>query len=471
VSQSLSGSLEELVLTSLVWDTETASKIIMYGVTPDLFTTRHFTLIAKATIDHILRYSESPKNHLPDILEQELNKGESSAIIWKQIERMGEMYPDIQVGYVSGEIDTFIKKHKMRRAIAAASELIQKDDIIKAQEALYSFDYDTKPDQGSSIWLNEPDQALSFLDHDREEDQFSLGIEALDVRGIRPRRKELFIIMAPKKRGKSTALVQVGCENAFVNRKKVLHITLEMSAEETSKRYVQCLCGMTQKEVDELRVPIFKRDTNGNYVGTEVEQIKPMTLNRQNRKVAAEKLQTISRGQKRLLIKEFPTSTLTTAHLIMFLDQLKRTENFEPDLLIVDYANLMHINYNQLRVETGRIFRELRGISMSRNMAVVTATQGNRSSEDAKVVGSTHVSEDWSVMGTADIIITICRTPEEKTRNLARLYVAAARGAPDQYMVQISQSYETCSFALDSIYMNKLADRDFSRMMEGDDDD
>jgi hypothetical protein len=444
--------------------------MVAMRVTPELFTTRHFRTIAKAAIDHISRYGESPKNHLPDILESELNKGEASAVLWKQIGRMEEIYPEVQPDYVTDQLDQFISLHKIRLALATAAEHVQKGDLIKAQEAMHVIDVGTKMEPG--IWMNEADQALRFLDK-TEDDEFNLGIQALDSRGVRPARKTMLVIMAPKKRGKSMGLINIGKQAAYIDRKNVLHITLEMSEDDVAKRYTQSICGWTAAEAAEkaLRIPLFKRDDRGNYIGMDFDLITPTMLNRQTRKEAAQRLRTVSRGNRRLLIKEFPTASLTTSQLIMFLEYLKRTEKFEPDMLIIDYANLMHMNAAQVRTETGRIFRELRGIGMARNLAVVTATQGNRLSETSRIVGSTHVSEDWSVMGTADIVLTICQTPEEKEKRLARLLVAAARSVPDGYLVLISQAYETCQFATDSIYMNKIANRDFSQMMDGDPDD
>lgn len=470
MSQSLSGSLEELVLTGLVWDTKLASTIVL-KVTPDLFTTRHYRTIAKAAIDHVIRYGEAPRNHLADILEEDINRSETGKPLWQAITRLGDIQAEMQPSYVLDELTNFIEARRLSKAIAQAADHLHKGDLSRAKESLHFIE---PAEQGNpGIWMNDPAQAFLFLDREEEDDMFSLGIEALDSRGVRPRRKTLLILMAPKKRGKSMGLIQIAREAAFINRQKVLYVSLEMSDEEVAQRFVQSICGWTEGEWNNrtIRIPIFKRDTDGNYLGIDFDVLTPQVLNRGTRKDAVEKLRKVTRGNRRLLIKEFPTSQLSTQQLVVYLDYLKKVENWEPDMLVVDYANLMSMNAAQLRFETGRVFRELRGIGVQRNMAVVTATQGNRSSENARIVGSTHVSEDWSSMGTADIVLTICRTPEEHEKRLARIYVAAARRVPDQYLVMISQNYECCQFATDSIYMNKVADRDFQRMMESEDDD
>jgi replicative DNA helicase len=140
-------------------------------------------------------------------------------------------------------------------------------------------------------------------------------------------------------------------------------------------------------------------------------------------------------------------------------------------VLIVDYGDLMQISREHLRVDTGRAFVELRGIAMQRNMALVTATQGNRQSANARVVNHTHVAEDWSKIATADTVCTYSQTAEEKKIGLARILVSAARDARDQYLTLISQSYDTGQFCLDSIYMSAYVQTEVDRLTGVENDD
>jgi replicative DNA helicase len=97
-------------------------------------------------------------------------------------------------------------------------------------------------------------------------------------------------------------------------------------------------------------------------------------------------------------------------------------------------------------------------------MAVVAVTQGNRSSDNARTVTAGMVAEDWSKIGTADTVLTYSQTSEEKEIGLARVLVAAARDARDKYVVMISQSYATCQFCIDSVYMSKFVESEVDRM-------
>jgi hypothetical protein len=286
--------------------------------------------------------------------------------------------------------------------------------------------------------------------------------------GVRPNRGELFLIIAAAKKGKSWWLTEIG-KQGVAHRKSVLHITLENSQRLAAQRYVQALFSMAANPLRNLRVPSFARDEQGRCTAISMTDLTadgrnlPEVLSPDMKGRLSKRLRALKK-RSRLMIKQFPTASLTMPALNAFLDQLERTENFKPDLLIVDYVNLMAMDRKNMRTELGRTLMELRGIGVARNLAVVTATQGNKISATADTVGATMVAEDWSMIGTADTIVTYSQTVNEKKLNLARIFVAAARTVRDGFMVLISQSYESGQFCLDSIYMNEYAEQAHERL-------
>ena len=140
----------------------------------------------------------------------------------------------------------------------------------------------------------------------------------------------------------------------------------------------------------------------------------------------------------------------------MYLDLLEKQDKFIPDEIIIDYPDLMYINPERLRIDTGAVYKNLRGLGVTRNAAVVAVSQSNRESETAKVVRGYHATEDWSKLGTADNVYTISRTKEEKLIGLARVFAEKGRNAErDQFMVLIAQNYMIGQFAIDSVYMTE----------------
>lgn len=162
---------------------------------------------------------------------------------------------------------------------------------------------------------------------------------------------------------------------------------------------------------------------------------------------------TVARLDKNFRVREFPSGALSVAALEAYLDALEQSENFIPDLLIIDHPLLMKIPQENYRVAIGALYRDLRGIGGERNMAIAVVHHSNREGAKAGTVQDTNISEDWSVLGTIDIALSYSQTPAEYQLGLARMYVSANRVGPMHFGVMISQNYHIGQFCLDSASM------------------
>ena len=462
----LKGGLEDNILTILCFDPKHASQLAM-RVPVDLFSTRTYRVIAKTAYSHLERYGEPPRLHLFDLLEAELRRGDEGKLLLQTLNAMKSLAPEIQTDYVLSELEAFIETRRMIIQLEEASDKVHAGDLEGAKEALYARAGQNNP-TGDGIWLSDASQMLQFLE-DREEDYFPSGAQALDDMGVRPARGELFLIIAAAKKGKSWWMTEIG-KQGVMHRKQVLHITLENSQRLAAKRYVQALFAMASNPIRNLRIPSFSKDNEGRCTNISMTDLTadgrnlPEVLDANMKGKLVKKLKGFQK-RSRLMIKQFPTASLTIAGLNAFLDQLERTENFKPDLLILDYVNLLSMDRKNMRTELGRTLMELRGVGVARNMAVVTATQGSKLAATADTVGATHIAEDWSMIGTADTVVTYSQTVNEKRHNLARLFVAAARTVRDGFIVLVSQSYESGQFALDSVYFNEYAEEAHEKLV------
>ncbi len=153
-------------------------------------------------------------------------------------------------------------------------------------------------------------------------------------------------------------------------------------------------------------------------------------------------------------IKEFATKALTMAGIRAYLEGLERYEKFTPDLICVDYPDLMKLDTNNLRLELGDLIAELRGLAVARNAAMVIVSQGNRDSERASLVTRDMAAEDISKIATSDTVYTYSQTPAEKELGLARIFVEKARNEDSKMQVLITQAYAIGQFCLDSVMLN-----------------
>lgn len=441
------GALEEAVLSLLCYSSEHAT-LLALKVNPKIFINKTNFLIAKTAIAHIGKYANAPGQQMEILLEAELRRGEEGKLLKNVLNSLLAQSTQLDPTFIISELDKFIEIKTLQNSYQNALELLEAGNVEDARTAA-SKQYMTPMQGGNGILFQDPSQSLRFLDR-QEIDFFSSGIEALDKKNVRPDRKTMTLLIAAAKKGKSWFLSEVG-KAGLQQHHKVLHITLEISEDKVACRYMQSIFGLTKTEASVVRVPIFNRTNPDSYIieFSEFERESIISKQAHLRKRLPEMA-----SYPPLIIKEFPTGALSTEQFYMYLETLERERSFRPDLVIVDYADLMKLDATALRVDTGRLYRELRGIAVTRNFALVTATQGNRESEYTKVVTAANVAEDWSKIGTADTVLTYSQTPQEKTLGLARIFVSNSRDSEDKFISLISQNYACGQFCLDSVLMH-----------------
>jgi replicative DNA helicase len=135
----------------------------------------------------------------------------------------------------------------------------------------------------------------------------------------------------------------------------------------------------------------------------------------------------------RIFIKEFPTKAATVQTIRSYLQRLQAVHNFTPDLLCVDYADLLRGSrgYVDKRFELEGNYEELRALAQEFRIAVLTADQTNRSGLEMEVVTIGQIGESYAKATVCDLIMTVSRTMEDKQANTGRLFVAKSRLGSD----------------------------------------
>jgi len=211
-------------------------------------------------------------------------------------------------------------------------------------------------------------------------------------------RGELGIVIAPTGVGKSMALVHLGAE-AIKEEKTVIHYTLELQDTVVACRYDSCITGLGLMEI------FSKKDE----VYDEIKDLKG-----------------------KLVIKEYPTKSASTATIHNHLEKL-RQRDISVDMVIVDYADLLSskANISEKRHQLESIYEELRGIGQEFECPIWTASQTNRSGLSEEVITMEKISEAFNKCFVADFIFSLARTADDKITNGGRMYIAKNRNGPD----------------------------------------
>ncbi|HVI41146.1 MAG TPA: DnaB-like helicase C-terminal domain-containing protein, partial [Anaerovoracaceae bacterium] len=449
------GTLQENLLSLLSYDDEKA-KIIRGAVDVDLYG-GPYRLIAVRLYDYIDRYKKAPKDHIADLMEDKLNdkKGREGDLYIDIISSIRDAYQGINAEYVMSQLATFSRRQRLRSVTVELGRALQKDtdaSLDDADRIIKSLNHADMKLFEIGTRLSDKDKVLSFLDI--QNNCFPTGIPELDKRGFGPTRKELWLYIADTKKGKTWALIQLA-KMAMMQRLKVVHMTLEMSEERSAQRYLQSLFGMSKRREKFINT-MFLKDSLGRIDGFDEVEVTP-TLAMEDKNIRKQLEKRIDKWKNRILknviIKQFPTGHLTMSQFRSYLDGLEASENFIPDLVILDYPDLMKIDKANPRMSLDEIYKELRGTAIERNHALAVVSQSHRAAAKAKKVDRNNVAEAYSKIAHADCIITYSQTEAERALGLARLYVSGGRNDQDQITVVISQQYAMGTFVFDSTLM------------------
>jgi len=296
--------------------------------------------------------------------------------------------------YRRSEAVRFLKKAICKEALRRSIDEVEDENYDRIYKAIT----ETK-NFGQAEGTNEIVYAKAQRDYTKER-KIPTGIEKLDDNleggiGI----KELTVILGLPKAGKSISLLNFAA-SAILTACKVFFATLEFSARKTLRRFDARFSGIPYRDIP------FSQD------------------------LLKERLKAVRQEyQGSLIIKEFPPRTMTPSMLEAQLDVLEQRYDFVPDMVIVDYADIMkaEVSNKVRRFEYADIYENLRRIAVQRDCAIATASQSNRLGLGKKVLTIQEFSEDFSKAFTADVILSICATKVETERNLMRYYIAATR--------------------------------------------
>ena len=203
---------------------------------------------------------------------------------------------------------------------------------------------------------------------------------------------ELGVVVAPAGIGKTWCLQSMGA-SAVKNGLNVVHYTLELNQNYVGLRYDTIFSG-----VPTANIKFYQDD-----VKKKIDQLKGT-----------------------LLIKYFPTKSATVQTLAAHLSQIE-IQGTKPDLVLVDYADILKGMGSEKRHVLENIYEDLRGLAGEIECPIWTASQANRSSLEEEVIDATKVAEAYSKVMIADFVVSVSRKVEDKIANTGRFHVIKNR--------------------------------------------
>lgn len=134
-------------------------------------------------------------------------------------------------------------------------------------------------------------------------------------------------------------------------------------------------------------------------------------------------------GSDSFRLKSYPRFSANIADVKRDLDILRYSDNFIPDLIVVDYADILapETQLSEKRDMVDDTWMTLARLASENYCMVVTASQSNKASWDKKTVRGKDVSEDYRKMAHVDMMFSLNQTPQEKRRKIMRVGLVAHR--------------------------------------------
>ena len=135
----------------------------------------------------------------------------------------------------------------------------------------------------------------------------------------------------------------------------------------------------------------------------------------------------------RLLIKYFPPKGVSVKKLQQHIEKMITLDN-KPDLIIVDYADLLLSHSNKADstyAEQGGVYIDLRGMGGQLEIPIWTASQTNRSAIDSEVIEADKIADSYAKVMNADFIMSVSRKSKDKLNDTARAHIMKNRFGPD----------------------------------------
>ena len=151
----------------------------------------------------------------------------------------------------------------------------------------------------------------------------------------------------------------------------------------------------------------------------------------------------------KILIKEFPPSTITVGHLQGYITKLI-DQGFKFDAIVVDYVNLFHIeDGNNSYEKVKKITEQLRALTYTFKCPIISATQLNRSGFGMSDPGMNTISESVGLAQTADVIMSIWQEATDRELGVIKMGMMKNRFGPNFGSCVLRIDYSTLTLTED----------------------
>lgn len=363
-------------------------------ILPEYFESDANVWLLDVILNHFKEYKTPPSK---DVLKVKVTEIENDILKTAVLEQLKEVFRYMEsddLSFVKDEILKFCKNQEMKRAIMESVTLLKHGNYDEIKSKM---DLALKAGADTNIGLEyKKDIARRYNQAARH--CIGTGWDVIDdLMDGGLAKGELGVVMAPAGIGKSWLLINIGA-NAIKAGRTVLHYTLELNEDYVGQRYDSVIMGINAQNLKNYQDEIQER----------MDTLK---------------------GD--LIVKYYPTKSVGVIGLKAHLEKTIMLGQ-KPDLVLVDYGDLLKINTKKDKHEAlEELYEDLRGMAGEYEIPVWTASQAGRSALEEDIIEADKIASSYGKVMVADFLMSLSRKVEDKMSGTGRGHVIKNRFGPD----------------------------------------
>lgn len=476
VRRSVDTTIENNIVTAAIISSKYMEEIYnLYN--PQYLKNAFAKTVMRWVFDYFEKFGESPKHHIKNIFDIEKGHLDDAEleIIQVFLDTLSRNYVEdqgVNDEYILDQSMQYFRKREVEIRVDNAQKLISVGKLDLAEDELFKM---KKVVRITSNWSNpfDTDKIHEVFD-EKSKGIFRFPGAMGDLFGDLE-RGWFIAYMAPFKRGKTWAL-QEACVVAALSGLKTVFISLEMQDKNINERIYKRITAFGAEGTKSQVLPVFdcvknqfgmcEKDIRVNqhtlmepgedppeYV--EDMRYRPCsvcrgmskdsgfelatwyeTMNKKEftAKNVNKKLKSFKRFYgDNIRIKCYPRFAASISDIKRDLDILEQTEGFIPDVIVIDYADILRPDgrgtSSEPRHGLDEIWKNLASMAMERHCILFSASQGNRGSIYKPNIDQADLAEWIGKLGHVDVFAALNQSGEEKKKGVMRIGLLAHRHA------------------------------------------
>ncbi len=275
----------------------------------------------------------------------------------------------------SSRVDYFLQEMNEAQKIA---ESVTRDEAFEVSD--YAANYENRSERRTQLRDN-PD--LNPV--------IKTGITGLDMQ-FEIKAPMIVDFFAPFKRYKSIALNHMGFVS-LVQGYNVLHVVYENTIELTEDRYDALFSQMDYARITAMAIDQGEKDQMDKF------------------------FKWVNSWHSRLKILKCTPKKTTIAEIEEYIDKLKISEGFSPDVVIIDYLNIVKASDShrgEERLQQGTVVWDMKHLADNYGVPIITASQAKMEAVKAERLSQGDRGKSVDISQGVNLSIALDQTPEEK---------------------------------------------------------